>query len=194
MLASARRTSLSGIIMNILEIVLSLTLSFPWTLQFSIYNLIVQSNFEFRVLLILHLCFINLQLNRHINTHNGEKLFKCGLCNYGTDHSTNYRRHMERHTRKQGTSKDFLFQNVSDSLQLYEHGQIRPEWRLESAEKRKILLSFPWTSVDALARLVFTCWANVCTCLHMKYYQHQASDVSKISQSQPDLPKTRIHM
>ena len=83
----------------------------------------VQSNFEFRVLLIFNLFFINPQLNRHINTHTGEKLFKCGLCNYGTDHSTNYRRHMERHTRKQGTSIVFQFQNVSDSLQLYESGQ-----------------------------------------------------------------------
>ena len=65
--------------------------------------IMASSSLQFRVLLIFNLCFINLQLNRHINTHTGEKLFKCGLCNYGTDHSTNYRRHMERHTRKQGT-------------------------------------------------------------------------------------------
>ena len=31
----------------------------------------------------------------------------------------------------------------------------------------------------------------MCTCLHMKYYQHQASDVSGISKSQPDLHKTK---
>ena len=77
----------------------------------------VQSNFEFRVLLIFNLFFINPQLNRHINTHTGEKLFKCGLCNYGTDHSTNYRRHMERHTRKQGTTDHLNF----DIREVYVH-------------------------------------------------------------------------